>query len=145
MTTKVKDKKKLQFLRKFEESGNISSCCECIDISRNTFYMWKDADTDFADAFEAIQESVGDFVEDQLLMQIKEGEIAATIFYCKTKLRKRGYVEKIENVTELKVTERKIIEEYDLNKLTIEELEDLEKLQTQIIDLKAKCKNNDSR
>jgi len=97
MTSKVRDTKKLQFLTKFEESGNISASCECVGISRMTFYRWKDEDSDFAETFTDLQESVGDFVEDQLLMQIKAGETAATIFYCKTRLKNRGYVERIEN------------------------------------------------
>lgn len=96
MTSKVRDTKKLQFLGKFEESGNISASCECIGIGRRTFYEWRDSDADFADSFEDLCESVGDFVEDQLLMQIKAGETAATIFYCKTKLKKRGYIERTE-------------------------------------------------
>lgn len=96
MTSRVKDTKKLQFLKNFEETGNISNACDFIEISRTTFYRWKEDDLDFAESFNDICESVGDFVEDQLLMQIKAGETAATIFYCKTKLRKRGYIEKVE-------------------------------------------------
>lgn len=123
MTSKVRDTKKLQFLKKFEESGNISASCECINIARKTFYAWRDNDPDFADSFEELCESVGDFVEDQLLMQIKAGETAATIFYCKTKLRKRGYVEKFETVNETKITNTKPMDDIDLSNVSSEELQ----------------------
>ena len=37
-----------------------------------------------------------DFAESQLHQQIKDGSVAATIFYLKTKGKKRGYIEKSE-------------------------------------------------
>ncbi len=37
-----------------------------------------------------------DFAESQLYKQIKEGSTAATIFYLKTKGKKRGYIERQE-------------------------------------------------
>ena len=37
-----------------------------------------------------------DFAESQLHSQIKDGSTSATIFYLKTKGKKRGYVEKQE-------------------------------------------------
>jgi hypothetical protein len=38
-------------------------------------------------------EEIGDKVEDMLMRKIMEGDTAATIFYCKTKLKHRGYQE----------------------------------------------------
>lgn len=60
--------------------------------SRRTVYRWKDAD----EAFEEAEAEAGDFVETQLLKLIREGNPTAIIFYCKTKLRSRGYHENVD-------------------------------------------------
>ncbi|MBS0236051.1 MAG: hypothetical protein JSS50_01790 [Proteobacteria bacterium] len=39
-----------------------------------------------------------DLVESALLKKIDEGNIIAIIFYCKTKLKHRGYTERVERV-----------------------------------------------
>jgi len=46
------------------------------------------------EAYEFECTRVGDYVEGALMGLIKKGNCAATIFYCKTKLRERGYIEK---------------------------------------------------
>jgi hypothetical protein len=46
-------------------------------------------------AFEETQETTGDMVEGQLLKMIKEGDVTAIIFYCKTKLKHRGYEQNV--------------------------------------------------
>jgi hypothetical protein len=45
---------------------------------------------------ESISDMALDFAESQLHKQISEGEVSATIFYLKTKGKKRGYIEKVE-------------------------------------------------
>ena len=84
-------KKLLNILDK--NKGNISNACEAVKISRNTFYQWKERDSDFAEKVVEIENKVGDLVESRLLKNIMDGKETSTIFYCKTKLKNRGYIE----------------------------------------------------
>ena len=64
---------------------------------------WLKADTDYKKAVDSIQDSVLDFAESHLYKLVKEGNPAATIFFLKTKGKKRGYIER----QEIEVTEKK--------------------------------------
>ncbi len=93
------ERSKKLFLEKFEESkGNISVAVKAANVSRSIYYLWKKDDKDFAEKVEDIIEAGGDYVESKLMMQIMRDNVIATIFYCKTKLKNRGYSEKIEQV-----------------------------------------------
>lgn len=48
------------------------------------------------DAFTAERETADDFVESQLMKLIEEGNPTAIIFYCKTRLKDRGYSERLQ-------------------------------------------------
>lgn len=76
--------------------GIVSTACEHAGISRQTHYTWLKDDEDYEDAVRHIESRTGDFVEGALLKKIKEGDMSGIIFYCKTKLKKRGYVERVE-------------------------------------------------
>lgn len=94
--------KKISFLDKFEAGkGNISIACKSADIGRTTYYEWTNPKGDYYDAeftkkVEDIMEGTGDFVESKLIQKINKDDITAIIFYCKTKLKARGYVERSE-------------------------------------------------
>lgn len=112
------DNNKKRFIEALKKSrGIISSACESVSMSRQTYYNWIDADADFKAAVDEIQESAIDFVESKLMEKINgvcftgskvtNGEDekniytlppsdTAIIFYLKTKGKKRGYVEKTE-------------------------------------------------
>ncbi len=105
------DNNKKRFLDRLKQSrGIITSACESVDMSRQTYYNWLKDDEDFRIAVDEIQESMIDFVESKLMQKINgieiqsaKGEIfevppsdTAIIFYLKTKGKKRGYVEKSE-------------------------------------------------
>lgn len=87
--------KKTEFLDYLRESyGIVSIACEKSGVGRTTFYRWKQQDAQFSEAVDEILETQGDYVENRLLQLITEGDTSATIFYCKTKLKSRGYTER---------------------------------------------------
>lgn len=91
------EKRKKIFLDAFDASaGNVSVACKKTNISRRTFYNWRDADKEFADKVEEIEESFYDLLESKAKQQVMEGNSAMIIFMLKTKCKNRGYVEKTE-------------------------------------------------
>ena len=76
--------------------GVVTTACKKVGVGRTTFYGWLDSDKDFKEAVDDIQNIALDFAESQLHKQIKDGNTTATIFYLKTKGKKRGYIEKNE-------------------------------------------------
>lgn len=76
--------------------GVVSPACKLAGISRQTHYRWMQEDPEYKQAVEDVSEETIDFVEDALHGLIKKGDTAATIFYMKTKAKKRGYVERQE-------------------------------------------------
>jgi len=98
------DTKKAAMLEALEKSlGIVSTACKMVDISRQTHYAWLKADEEYKSAVNSIQDSVLDFAESHLYKLVKDGNPAATIFFLKTKGKKRGYIER----QEIEVTEKK--------------------------------------
>jgi hypothetical protein len=88
---------KKAMLEALEKSlGVVTSACKTVDISRETHYRWLREDSDYKAAVEALSDVALDFAESQLHKQIKEGNSTATIFFLKTKGKKRGYIERQE-------------------------------------------------
>lgn len=77
--------------------GIVTPAVEEVGIARSTFYRWMQEDTYFKTEVEDIQNVALDFAESKLLQSIKNGSDTATIFYLKTKGKKRGYVERTEH------------------------------------------------
>ena len=90
-------------------NGIISSACEAVGISRQTYYNYLADDKAFAEQVEEINEASIDHVESKLMEKIngvtvQAGEKVydvppsdtAIIFFLKTKAKKRGYVERQE-------------------------------------------------
>jgi hypothetical protein len=76
--------------------GVVTSACKTVGIGRTTHYLWMDSDPEYKVAVDSIADVAIDFAESQLHKQIKEGNSTATIFFLKTKGKKRGYVERQE-------------------------------------------------
>lgn len=100
-------KEKIKFLENLRQGrGIISYACEKTGISRATYYNWLNSDEEFKRACEDINESVIDVVESKLLTQINDDNLTAIIFFLKTKGKKRGYVEKVENDVSINAFEK---------------------------------------
>lgn len=89
--------------------GIVTEACRSIGLSRSTFYDWVNNDPEFKLAVDEITETAIDYVEGKLFERIKGVEVqageniytqppsdTAIIFFLKTKAKKRGYVERVE-------------------------------------------------
>ena len=105
----VKKEKMAMALSKYD--GNISAACKEVGINRSTYYDWIEKDPDFVQRVQEVEESVIDAVEQKLQELIqKENNVTATIFFLKTKGKKRGYTEDAASSNqEIKIKEIKIV------------------------------------
>ena len=76
--------------------GVVTSACRLAEVPRSVFYEWIAADPDFAKSVKELEDVALDFAETSLFKQIQKGEAAATIFYLKTKGKRRGFIERQE-------------------------------------------------
>ena len=76
--------------------GVVTTACKLVGIPRRTYYGWLKNDKKFAEAVADMDEVALDFAESKLHQQIKDGIPSSTIFFLKTKGKKRGYVERTE-------------------------------------------------
>ena len=75
--------------------GIVSIAAEKAGIHRSTHYTWLEEDPDYEkDSNEAL-ERAKDFVESKIYQAIQDGKESVLIHYAKTKMRDRGYGEKI--------------------------------------------------
>ena len=89
--------KKESILKSLEQSlGVVTMACRQAEIPRSTFYKWLKTDEEFAKQVKDIDNVALDFAESELFKQIQNGIPASTIFYLKTKGKKRGYIERTE-------------------------------------------------
>ena len=88
---------KKAMLEALEKSlGVVTTAAKSVGIDRSTHYKWMESDAAYKEAVESISDIALDFAESQLHKQIQSGEVSSTIFYLKTKGKKRGYIEKSE-------------------------------------------------
>lgn len=76
--------------------GIVTTACKNVGISRETHYRWLREDEEYLTSVKSIEDIALDFAESQLHKQIQQGEVSSTIFYLKTKGKKRGYIERQE-------------------------------------------------
>tara|TARA_R100000808_G_scaffold16823_1_gene37669 strand:- start:4430 stop:4813 length:384 start_codon:yes stop_codon:yes gene_type:complete len=93
--------------------GIVTTACRQVGIGRTTFYDWLKEDEDFKKKVDEINNVALDFTESKLFKLIEEQNPTAIIFHLKTKGKKRGYVERIEQ--DMNFQERPIFKEIDLN------------------------------
>lgn len=93
---KIQQHKKA-LLEALEKSlGVVTTACRTVGVDRGTFYNYYNKDAEFRTAVDDIENIALDFAESQLHKQIQNGEVSSTIFYLKTKGKKRGYIERQE-------------------------------------------------
>lgn len=88
---------KKAIIQALEQSlGVVTTACKKVGVGRTQFYQWLKDDEVFRKEVEDISNIALDFAESQLHKQIGDGNTSATIFYLKTKGKKRGYIERQE-------------------------------------------------
>lgn len=95
--TNKTEQSKRRMLAALEKSlGIATTALKNAEVSRTQFYHWLKEDEEFAKAVKDVENVTMDFVESQLHKQIQNGIPTSTIFYLKTKGKKRGYIERQE-------------------------------------------------
>lgn len=88
---------KKQMIEALKETlGVVSPACDSVGIARSTHYNWMQNDPQYKHEVESLLDFQIDFVESKLFENINNGDITSTIFYLKTKAKKRGYIERQE-------------------------------------------------
>lgn len=83
-----------KFLKAIAGSGgNVTVVCQRVGCARDTFLKAMDENPELKHALDVAEEEFGDLVEGKIAQHIKEGNVTMTIFYAKTKLKRRGYIE----------------------------------------------------
>lgn len=91
------DAKRDQMIAALEKTGNnVSKACDIVGIDRDTHYKWLKNDPDYRAKYQALEEKEGDKVEEVLKTLVQDKDTTAVIFYCKTKLKNRGYSERVD-------------------------------------------------
>ena len=95
-SNKIQHTKKA-LLKALEQSlGVVTTACKNVGIDRTTFYRYYNEDEEFKVQVDDLVNVAIDFAESQLFKQIQGGNPSSTIFYLKTKGKKRGYIERQE-------------------------------------------------
>lgn len=81
----------------YEKKGcNVTATCKALGINRTTFYNWRKRSERLDAMLEEVEESIIDYAESKLVEHIQEGDTTCLIFFLKTKGKKRGYIERVE-------------------------------------------------
>lgn len=78
--------------------GNVKQTCKAIYVGRTTFYTWLKKNANFESALKDAVEGMHDDVESILHEKVfVEKDTTCLIYYTKTKMKDRGYVETVVN------------------------------------------------
>ena len=95
-TERTQDNKTL-LLKALEKSlGIVTEACQKTGLSRTQHYKWYKEDEEYRKAVQEIDGMFIDFAETHLKEQIEKGATPATIFYLKTRGKKRGYGDSLD-------------------------------------------------
>jgi len=85
---------KKRMIRAMAQTGCIVlHAAPLVPISRDRHYEWLKTDPGYVAAIERLSDIPLDVAETALMRQVERGNIAAIIFYLKTRGKKRGYIE----------------------------------------------------
>ena len=98
MTKSNKIKKQAMIDALVKALGIVTVACKEVGIARKTHYEWYQKDEEYRTAVDDVSDVALDFAESMLHKQIQAQDTAATIFYLKCRGKKRGYVERSEQV-----------------------------------------------
>ena len=95
-TERTQDNKELLLKALHKSLGIVTEACEKTGLSRTQHYKWYKEDEDYRKKVQEIDGMFIDFAETHLKEQIKNNNTQATIFYLKTRGRKRGYGDSLD-------------------------------------------------
>ena len=96
-TEERRAKEKAQFLEALKlKFGNATEAAKAINIHRDTAYAWRREDVAFAAEWDGINESLKDFAESKLLLNVSRGKEASIFFFLKCRAKDRGYIERVD-------------------------------------------------
>ena len=105
--TQANKKKLIDALQK--SLGIVTEACQKAELSRTQYYKWYKEDEDFRKEVQDIEGMYIDFAETHLKEQIEKGSTPATIFYLKTRGKKRGYGDSLDITSDDKAINMPII------------------------------------
>jgi hypothetical protein len=94
--TKIDINKKAMVEALIKSLGIVTTACKQVGISRQSHYDWYNEDPEYKKSVDDIADIALDFAESKLHKQIEKEDTTATIFYLKTKGKRRGYIERSE-------------------------------------------------
>ena len=93
---KTKQHKKALIEAMTANLGIVTASCVQAKLSRGSFYTYYNTDPKFKKAIDDIADQALDYVEGKMFSLIENEDVASTLFYLKTKGKKRGYIERSE-------------------------------------------------
>ena len=94
--TKTDIKKKAMIAALTKTLGVVTTAVNIVKMDRSMHYDWMALDPEYRKAVLSIEDVALDFAESKLHTRIGSGDTTATIFFLKTKGKKRGYIERSE-------------------------------------------------
>jgi hypothetical protein len=76
--------------------GYVSKAAETLGCSVRTVYNYAENHKTVRQAWQDIREKRHDYVENKMMTKIDEGDTTMIIFYAKTQMKERGYIERQE-------------------------------------------------
>ena len=90
-------KEKAQFLEALRAKfGNATEAAKAVGIAKQSAYNWRRDDPVFAAEWDEVNESLKDFAESKLMINISRGKEASIFFFLKCKAKDRGYIDRVD-------------------------------------------------